>query len=227
MVAAGIPYFVFSSTCATYGVPQSLPLTETHPQGPINPYGHSKRMVEQILWDFDQAHGLKSVIFRYFNAAGADPQGRLGEDHDPETHLIPLVLQTALGRRSAITIFGTDYDTWDGTCVRDYVHVTDLAQAHLLGLEYLLQNGETAAFNLGNNQGFSVRQVIDAARSITGHAIPVIESDRRPGDPPSLVGSSDRAKTVLGWVPQYGDLETLMGHAWQWHQNRHGLIQNP
>ncbi|MGA1627029.1 MAG: UDP-glucose 4-epimerase GalE, partial [Prochlorothrix sp.] len=204
MVDHHIPHFVFSSTCATYGIPHHLPIDENHPQAPINPYGHSKQMVEQILRDFDTAHGLQSVIFRYFNAAGADPQGRLGEDHTPETHLIPLVLQTALGQRSAISIFGTDYDTPDGTCIRDYVHVTDLAQAHILGLDYLRQGGTTQVFNLANNHGFSVRQVIDTARSVTGHPIPVIESDRRPGDPPSLVGSSELARTRLGWVPHYG-----------------------
>ncbi len=222
MVAAGISRFVFSSTCATYGVPQAIPLTEDHPQAPINPYGHSKLMVEQILRDFEGAYGLKSVIFRYFNAAGADPQGRLGEDHQPETHLIPLVLQTALGQRSAITIFGTDYDTPDGTCLRDYIHVTDLAQAHLLGLEYLLAGGETNTFNLGNGNGFSVRQVIDSARFITNHGIPVVESDRRPGDPPALVGSSAKAQAILGWLPQYADLNLMVTHAWQWHQQRHG-----
>lgn len=222
MVAAKISNFVFSSTCATYGVPQTIPLMEDHGQFPINPYGHTKRMVEQVLQDFEVAYGLKSVIFRYFNAAGADPLGRLGEDHNPETHLIPLVLQTALGLRSAMTIFGTDYDTPDGTCIRDYIHVSDLAAAHILGLEYLLAGGETIALNLGNGQGFSVREVIAAAKAVTGREIPVVESDRRPGDPAMLVGSGAKAQQILGWASEYGDLKTIVAHAWQWHQKRHG-----
>lgn len=222
MVAAQIPYFVFSSTCATYGVPSVVPIPEDHPQAPINPYGASKLMVERILADFDQAYNLRSVCFRYFNAAGADPEGRLGEDHNPETHLIPLVLMTALGKRPSVAMFGTDYPTPDGTCVRDYIHVTDLAQAHVLGLQYLLQGGQSDRFNLGNGNGFSVREVIDTARRVTGHPIPAEARDRRPGDPPALVGSSDRARQVLGWQPQYADLETILTHAWQWHRQRHG-----
>ncbi|MBW4522427.1 MAG: UDP-glucose 4-epimerase GalE [Scytolyngbya sp. HA4215-MV1] len=221
MVAASIKKFVFSSTCATYGIPDLIPIPEHHPQNPINPYGASKLMVEKILADFDVAHELKAVCFRYFNAAGADPDGLLGEDHNPETHLIPLVLLTALGRRDEISIFGTDYPTVDGTCVRDYIHVSDLATAHVLGLEYLLKGGESQAFNLGNGLGFSVREVIEAARKITGQVIPVQECDRRPGDPPALVGSSDKARMLLGWQPQYTDLSSLMAHAWSWHQKRH------
>ncbi|MEB3313929.1 MAG: UDP-glucose 4-epimerase GalE [Cyanobacteriota bacterium] len=222
MVEAGVKHLVFSSTCATYGVPQVLPIPEDHPQQPINPYGTTKLMVERILADYDRAYDLRSVCFRYFNAAGAHPEGILGEDHDPETHLIPLVLQTALGKRSAIHIYGTDYPTQDGTCIRDYIHVCDLADAHVLGLQYLLKGGETTVFNLGNGNGFSVRQVIEAATRVTGRAIPVLESDRRPGDPPSLVGGSQRARQVLGWNPQYSDIDTILTHAWRWHQQRHG-----
>ncbi|WP_030007471.1 UDP-glucose 4-epimerase GalE [Picosynechococcus sp. NKBG042902] len=222
MIAAGVTQFVFSSTCATYGEPSEIPIPEAHPQNPINPYGMSKLMVEKMLWDFDRAYGLRSVMFRYFNAAGADPEGNLGEDHNPETHLIPLVLFAALGKRDSISIFGTDYPTPDGTCVRDYIHVSDLADAHVLGLEYLLQGGVTEAFNLGNGNGFSVKEVIEAARKITAKEIKAIATDRRPGDPPSLVGSSEKARTILGWQPQYADLETILKHAWHWHQRRHG-----
>ena len=221
MVAASIPKFVFSSTCATYGVPKAVPIPEDHPQDPINPYGQTKLMVEKILADFDHAYGFKSVRFRYFNAAGADPQGRLGEDHNPETHLIPLVLLAALGKRDAISIFGTDYATPDGTCIRDYIHVADLAQAHVLGLEYLLKGGDSQIFNLGNGSGFSVKEVIEAARRITEREIKAVECDRRPGDPPALVGSSQKARELLGWQPQYTDIDTIIRHAWQWHQKRH------
>jgi UDP-glucose 4-epimerase len=224
MCEAGIKNFVFSSTCATYGVPQQIPISENQPQQPINPYGMSKLMVEQILSDFDHAYGLRSVRFRYFNAAGADPQCRLGEDHEPETHLIPLVLLTAMGKRESISVFGTDYDTPDGTCIRDYIHVTDLAQAHILGLEHLLKGGSTEVFNLGNGKGFSIEQVIEAARVVTGRPIPVTLADRRLGDPPTLVGSGEKAKRLLGWQPQYAELETILEHAWQWHQKRHGDI---
>lgn len=222
MVSASIKRLVFSSTCATYGVPQQVPIPESHPQAPINPYGQSKLMVEQILRDFDQAHQLQSVCFRYFNAAGADPQGRLGEDHNPETHLLPLALLTALGQRDSLSIFGTDYPTADGTCVRDYIHVSDLASAHVLGLEYLLEGGRSDIFNLGNGGGFSVREVIDTVEQITGRPVKAIESPRRPGDPPALVGSSDRARQVLGWQPQYSALSDMVAHAWNWHQKRHG-----
>lgn len=222
MLAAQVKRFVFSSTCATYGVPQFIPLTEDHPQNPISPYGTTKLMVERILADFSTAYGMKSVYFRYFNAAGADPEGRLGEDHNPESHLIPLVLMTALGKRPSISIFGTDYPTPDGTCIRDYIHVTDLADAHVLGLKYLLEGGQTNVFNLGNGNGFSVREVIETARRITEREIPVVECDRRPGDPPILVGSAERARSILGWQPQYADLDQIIAHAWNWHQKRHG-----
>lgn len=221
MVAAGIDKFVFSSTCATYGVPKTLPIPEDHPQDPINPYGTTKLMTEQILKDFAKAYGLRSAIFRYFNAAGADPEGRLGEDHHPETHLIPLILMTALGKRDAISIYGTDYPTPDGTCVRDYIHVNDLAQAHVLGIEYLIKGGESEIFNLGNGNGFSVRETIAAAKRVTGKDFKVVESDRRPGDSPILVGSSEKARTILNWQPQYADIESIITHAWQWHQKRH------
>nr|WP_026097980.1 UDP-glucose 4-epimerase GalE [Baaleninema simplex] len=223
MRSASVDKFVFSSTCATYGIPQFMPLTEDHPQTPINPYGYSKLFVEQMLSDFDTAYGLKSVRFRYFNAAGADPQGRLGEDHDPETHLVPLVLQAALGTRESIAIFGTDYDTPDGTCVRDYIHVCDLAQAHVLGLEYLLKGGRSQTFNLGNGNGFSVKEVIEVAREVTGREIPVKLGERRSGDTPVLVGSSAKAREILGWQPQYAELHDIVAHAWQWHQKRHGF----
>ncbi|WP_298616522.1 UDP-glucose 4-epimerase GalE [uncultured Thermosynechococcus sp.] len=222
MVAAGIPYFVFSSTAAVYGLPPEVPIQETCPCAPINPYGCSKWMVEQIVGDLGRAYGLKSVIFRYFNAAGADPYSRLGEDHHPETHLIPLVLQAAMGRRPHIVIYGTDYPTPDGTCIRDYIHVVDLAQAHVLGLKYLLGGGNSAIFNLGNGQGFSVRQIIETAQRVTGCPIPVVEGDRRAGDPAILIANSDRARAILGWKPRYPDIEQIIQHAWQWHQYRHG-----
>jgi UDP-glucose 4-epimerase len=221
MVDASIKNFVFSSTCATYGVPTIVPIPEDHPQNPINPYGATKLMVERILADFDVAYDFRSVRFRYFNAAGADPSGLLGEDHNPETHLIPLVLQTALGKRESVSIFGTDYPTDDGTCVRDYIHVNDLADAHVLGLEYLLKDGDSAVFNLGNGSGFSVREVIDTARKVTGKQIAVVECDRRPGDPPALIGSGDKARQILGWEPKYASLQDIITHAWQWHQQRH------
>jgi UDP-glucose 4-epimerase len=222
MLAASVKKFVFSSTCATYGVPQVVPIPEDHPQAPINPYGATKLMVERMLQDFRAAYDFKSVYFRYFNAAGADPEGRIGEDHNPETHLIPLVLQTALGKRESVSVFGTDYPTPDGTCIRDYIHVTDLAIAHVLGLEYLLQGGDTGVFNLGNGNGFSVKEVIEAARQVTGREIKVVEGDRRPGDPPALVGSSEKARSILGWNPQYADINSIIRHAWDWHQKRHG-----
>ncbi|MDJ0648497.1 MAG: UDP-glucose 4-epimerase GalE [Xenococcaceae cyanobacterium MO_188.B19] len=222
MLAANINKFVFSSTCAVYGMPKQIPMTEEHPHNPLSPYAASKDMVETILKDFDQAFGLKSVAFRYFNASGADPSGKLGEDHQPETHLIPLALLTALGKRESLYIFGTDYDTPDGTAVRDYIHVNDLAAAHVLGLEYLLAGGDSEVFNLGNGNGFSVKDVIETARQVTGLPIPALESDRRPGDAPILVGSSAKARQILNWNPRYGDLTTIIEDAWRWHQQRHG-----
>lgn len=221
MRAHGISNFVFSSTCATYGDPQQIPIDENHPQNPINPYGAGKLAVERVLKDYDPAYGLKSVIFRYFNAAGADPDTLFGEDHNPETHLIPLILQAAAGKRKAISVFGSDYDTPDGTCIRDYIHVTDLAQAHVLGLEYLLEHQVSQIFNLGNGSGFSVKEVIDTAKQVTGKEIAIDMCPRRAGDPAILIGSSDKARQTLGWQPQYADLSTIVKHAWAWHQARH------
>ncbi|MEL6492425.1 MAG: UDP-glucose 4-epimerase GalE [Cyanobacteria bacterium J06634_6] len=225
MVAASVKRIVFSSTCATYGVPSVVPIPEDHLQNPINPYGTSKLIVEKMLADFDVAYGLKSVIFRYFNAAGADPEGLIGEDHSPETHLIPLVLLTALGKRDTISIFGSDYPTEDGTCIRDYIHVRDLATAHRLGLEYLFENDHSQIFNLGNGCGFSVKEVIATARKVTQRTIEAVPCDRRPGDPPSLVGSAEKARSVLGWDPKFSALEDMLSHAWQWHLNRHGSVE--
>ncbi|WP_204152803.1 UDP-glucose 4-epimerase GalE [Leptolyngbya sp. CCY15150] len=222
MVAASVKTLVFSSTCALYGVPETFPIREDQPHQPMSPYAASKGMVERMLADFDVAHGLKSVCFRYFNASGAHPNGRLGEDHDPETHLIPLVLLTAMGKRPAIAIFGTDYPTPDGTCIRDYIHVCDLADAHVRGVDYLLRGGTSDVFNLGNGNGFSVRKVIEQAKQITGRKFTVLERDRRPGDPPILVGSSEKARQILNWQPRYPDLRDSIAHAWQWHQVRHG-----
>jgi UDP-glucose 4-epimerase len=221
MVDASIKKFVFSSTCATYGLPQEVPLVETHPQVPINPYGRSKLMVENILADFDHAYGLKSICLRYFNAAGADPSGQLGEDHSPETHLIPLVLLTALGQRDHISVFGSDYPTPDGTCVRDYIHVLDLAEAHLLALKYLQTRNQSDAFNLGNGNGFSVKEVIDVAKKISGKDFKVKFEDRRPGDPAALIGSAEKAKNLLGWQPSRNNLATIIEHAFEWHKKRH------
>ncbi len=225
MMAASVKNIIFSSTCATYGVPTRVPISESDPQNPINPYGMSKLMVEKMLADFDRAYGLKSVIFRYFNAAGADPSGMLGEDHTPETHLIPLVLMTALNKRDSVSIFGTDYHTKDGSCVRDYIHVSDLAQAHVLGLEYILKESQSQIFNLGNGNGFSVKQIVETARKVTGKSITAIECDRRPGDPPVLVGSGEKAKKILGWQPQYPDIFSILSHAWNWHKQRHGISE--
>lgn len=213
-----IKYFVFSSTCATYGHPQKTPIDEDHPQNPINPYGKTKRMIEEILQDYRNAYGLKYISLRYFNAAGADPETEVGEDHDPETHLIPLVLDAAIGKRKDIKVFGTDYQTPDGTCIRDYIHVTDLAQAHILALQRLMDGADSNAYNLGNGQGFSVLEIIERARKITGKNITVENSDRRPGDPPVLIASNEKAVKELGWKPQYADIDDIIGTAWRWHQ---------
>ena len=214
----GISKFVFSSTCATYGVPQCSPIDETHQQYPINPYGASKLMVERMLADFGVAHELQSVSLRYFNAAGADIDGDIGEDHDPETHLIPLVLDAAAGVRPDITIFGSDYNTPDGTCVRDYVHVSDLADAHVLALKALEQGMSTTAFNLGNGQGFSVQELIDVAKNVTNRGIMVKNGPRRAGDPDRLVGDANKAINELGWAPKLSGLDAIISSAWQWHQ---------
>ena len=215
--------FIFSSTAAIFGEPESTLIDEQHPQRPINPYGRSKRMVEEMLADYDSAYGLRSVSLRYFNAAGADPEGDLGERHDPESHLIPLVLQAASGRRDHIAIYGDDYATPDGTCIRDYVHVWDLCSAHLLALEHLLADGESDAFNLGNGTGFSVQEVIDTARRVTGQPIQEIIQERRPGDPAVLVADSKKARQILGWEPRFEGLRTIIAHAWKW-EKKHGTI---
>lgn len=216
MRAHGVDKFIFSSTAAIFGEPEYVPIGETHPQSPINPYGWSKRMVEQVLADYDRAYNLKSVCLRYFNAAGAHPDGLLGERHDPETHLIPLVLQAAAGHRPHITVFGRDYDTPDGTCIRDYIHILDLAEAHWLALQHLQSGGETRAYNLGNGNGYSVNEVIETARRITGRAIPVQEGQRREGDPARLVADAGKIQQELGWQPLYADLDTIVKHVWNW-----------
>ncbi len=210
--------FIFSSTAAIFGDPVYVPIDEAHQKQPINPYGRSKWMVEQMLEDYDSAYGLKSICLRYFNAAGADAEGELGECHEPETHLIPLLLQVASGRRPDITVYGDNYATADGTCVRDYIHVEDLCSAHLLALETLLAGGGSTRYNLGNGNGFSVREVIDAVRRVTGRDIAVVHGERRVGDPPTLVADANRARASLQWIPRYPDLDTIVAHAWVWEQ---------
>ena len=218
MVAHGVKSFIFSSTAATFGEPEYTPIDEVHPKKPINPYGHSKLMVEQILSDFDHAYDLKSVCLRYFNAAGADPEGELGERHIPETHLIPLVLQAASGRRESITVFGADYDTPDGTCIRDYIHINDLCSAHLLSLEHLVAGGESKAYNMGNGQGYSIKELIDVAKEVTGNDFKVVMGERRDGDPARLVADASLLQKELGWQPQYPELEVIIRHAWAWEE---------
>lgn len=218
MLKYQVTNIVFSSTCATYGVPLQLPITESHPQHPINPYGASKMMVERIIRDYGQAYGLRSVVLRYFNAAGADPCCRIGERHDPETHLIPLVLEAA-AQGTPVHIFGNDYDTVDGTCVRDYIHVNDLAVAHELAMKYIFDTGQSAVFNLGNEQGFSVNEVIRIAESVTGKTIDARYSARRPGDPAVLIAAADLAKSDLGWKPSYNTLSGIVETAWDWQKN--------
>lgn len=214
-----IPHFVFSSTCATYGAPIAIPIPEAHPQWPINPYGAGKLMIERMLTDFEQAHGLRSVSLRYFNAAGADPDGEIGECHNPETHLIPLVLDVAASFRSEIKIFGEDYSTPDGTCIRDYIHVTDLADAHIRALNYLIQGGTSVQMNLGTGTGYSVKEVIATTGKVTGRKIFVTSGARRPGDPPQLVAKATTAEKLLGWAPVHSRLEEIIGTAWAWHQS--------
>ena len=220
--AHGVRDMIFSSTCAVYGVPESVPITEDMALNPINPYGNTKLAIEKLLEDYGVAYGMRSVRLRYFNAAGADPEAETGEDHTPETHLIPLVLDAAIGRRDSITINGDDYDTPDGTCVRDYIHVTDLARAHVLALEYLVGGGETLAVNLGNSRGHSVREVVETARRVTGRDFRVDVGPRREGDPPVLVGSNEMARRVLGWSPERSEMETIIEDAWRWHRKRFG-----
>jgi UDP-glucose 4-epimerase len=218
MCKHNVKRIIFSSTAATFGEPKYTPIDETHPQTPINPYGRSKLMIEQILSDYDQAYGLKSVCLRYFNAAGADPEGQLGERHDPETHLIPLVLQTASGRRQEIKVFGQDYDTPDGTCIRDYIHVCDLCDAHWLALEYLFKTSSSQSFNLGNGSGFSVKEVIDTAKLVTQKEIKAVYTSRRKGDPAVLVADSTSARTILKWNPKITNIESIVEHAWKWER---------
>jgi len=220
-VAAGCPHFVFSSTCATYGDQDNVVLDEDSVQLPINSYGASKRAIEDILDNFGAAFGLNHVIFRYFNVAGCDPDGEVGEFHQPETHLIPLMLDAIAGKRAALTIFGTDYDTPDGTCIRDYVHVCDLVDAHVLGLKWLENGKGSRVFNLGTGAGFSVRDVVDHSRAVTNKDVPIVEGDRRPGDCTKLVSGSARAIKELGWAPERSNLATMIDHAWKWHQTGH------
>ena len=219
MVAHGLDKIVFSSTAATYGEPEKVPILETDRTEPTNTYGETKLAMEKMFKWTDRAHGLKYVSLRYFNACGAHVSGKIGEAHSPETHLIPLILQVPLGQREYISIFGDDYDTSDGTCIRDYIHVTDLAQAHILAVDYLMKGNESNIFNLGNGVGFTVKEVIDTARKVTGHEIPARIAERRAGDPARLIASSDKARQVLLWKPEHADLEEIISTAWNWHKN--------
>jgi len=214
----GVNKLIFSSSCATYGEPETLPITEEQEQHPINPYGRTKLMMENILDDLDVAHGMKSVCLRYFNAAGADPEGELGEDHSPETHLLPLILRTALGLQGALTVFGDNYPTADGTCIRDYIHITDLAQAHYLALAHLLDGGDSKKYNLGNGNGYSILDAINTACRVTGRTINYDFAERRAGDPAVLVGSAEKVMKELGWKPEFNTLETILETAWNWHK---------
>ncbi|GKT11802.1 MAG: UDP-glucose 4-epimerase [Thiomicrorhabdus sp.] len=227
MVRHNIKNFIFSSTAATFGEPEYSPIDELHPQKPINPYGSSKLMVERVLQDYASAYDLNSVCLRYFNACGADPEGELGECHDPETHLIPLILQAASGRRDSITVFGRDYDTEDGTCIRDYIHINDLCSAHALALDFVVSGKDSGAlsYNLGNGQGFSVQQVIDVVEKVVsadGYSLTIKDGERRVGDPAVLVADATLAKKALNWLPEFGDLEMIIGHAWRWELKRVG-----
>ncbi|WJE15328.1 UDP-glucose 4-epimerase GalE [Halobacillus sp. ACCC02827] len=218
MAKHGVDKIVFSSTAAVYGEPEQVPIQETDRTVPTNPYGETKLAIEKMLRWTEEAHGIKHVVLRYFNVAGADPDGRIGEDHRPESHLIPIILQVAQGKREKIMMFGDDYDTPDGTCIRDYIHVNDLVDAHLLALAKLEKSGESATYNLGNGNGFSVKEVVDAARRVTGHPIPAEVAPRRAGDPAQLVASSEKAMEELGWIPKYAGLETMIQTAWNWFQ---------
>ena len=223
MARHGVDKFILSSTAAVYGEPENLPILETEPTEPTNPYGRSKLFIEKVLEDCDASHGLKYISLRYFNAAGASKDGEIGEDHSPETHLIPLVLQVALRQREYIEIYGTDWDTPDGTCIRDYIHVMDLAEAHISAAQRLMEGGESGVYNLGCQSGYSVREIISIAREVTGKPIPAVESARRPGDPARLVASSEKIKSELGWNPRYDDPERIIATAWKWHSaNPHG-----
>lgn len=221
MIAHDVKKFIFSSTCATFGEPEYIPVDEKHPQKPLSPYGHTKLMVEQILRDYEVAYGLKYIILRYFNASGADPDCEIGEDHTPETHLIPLVLDAAIGKRENISVFGTDYGTKDGTCVRDYIHINDLAKAHMLGLEWMIKNNLSNNFNLGNGEGFSVKQIIDVAKKVTGKDIAVNYTDKRDGDPAVVIGSYEKIEKYLGWKPEFNNIEDIIETAWNWHKKRY------
>lgn len=224
MVKYNVKKFIFSSTCATYGVPLQIPITESHPQNPINPYGKTKFMVENILEDYDRAYGIKHVNLRYFNASGADPESEIGEWHNPETHLIPLALYNALKITDSITVFGTDYDTEDGTCIRDYIHVNDIASAHILALDYLNKKNRSDNFNLGNGNGFSVKEVIDTVERISGNKLNIIYGERREGDPPILVGSSQKAREVLGWKTEFYKIENIVETAYIWHKKNRDRV---
>lgn len=219
MVKNNVGKIVFSSTAATYGEPENIPILESDRTCPTNPYGETKLAMEKMFKWTAEAHGLRYVSLRYFNACGADESGTIGEAHNPESHLIPLILQVPNGKRETISIYGTDYDTPDGTCIRDYIHVTDLAQAHILAVQYLNNGGESDIFNLGNGVGYSVREVIETARKVTGHPIPATETSRRAGDPARLVASSEKAKSVLGWKPVHDSLEEIIASAWNWHKD--------
>ena len=219
MVKNNVGKIVFSSTAATYGEPENIPILETDRTCPTNPYGETKLAMEKMFKWTAEAHGLRYVSLRYFNACGADESSIIGEAHNPESHLIPLILQVPNGKRETISIYGTDYDTPDGTCIRDYIHVTDLAQAHILAVQYLNNGGKSDIFNLGNGVGYSVREVIETARKVTGHPIPATETSRRAGDPARLVASSEKAKSVLGWKPVHDSLEEIIASAWNWHKN--------
>jgi len=216
----GVSRIVFSSTAATYGEPENVPILESDRTVPTNTYGETKLAMEKMMRWFDEAHGIKYVSLRYFNAAGAHESGRIGEDHNPETHLVPLILQAALGKRPHISVFGDDYPTEDGTCIRDYIHVSDLADAHVLALEKLRRGGASDIYNLGNGKGYSVRQVIEVARKVTGHPIPAVVEPRRAGDPAVLVASSEKARSELGWKPSRDSLEDIVASAWAWHRSR-------
>jgi UDP-glucose 4-epimerase len=224
MLEAGVKDLIFSSTCAVYGEPAEVPISEAHPRGPVNPYGVTKYIFEMAMEDYAAAHGLRYVSLRYFNAAGADPEGELGERHDPETHLIPLVLMAAGGVRDEITVFGEDYDTPDGTCIRDYIHIFDLISAHILAYRHLKGGGKSAAFNLGSEKGYSVKEVIDVCREVTGREIKVTMGDRRPGDPPVLVASSEKIKKELGWGVEFNDLAEVVRTAWDFMVKR-GMVR--
>lgn len=213
-----VKYFIFSSTCATYGVPERMPITEDHPQKPVNPYGRSKLMIEKILQDYEKAYGIKHVNLRYFNAAGADPEGEIGEWHEPETHLIPLAIYAALRCVDYLKIFGTDYPTKDGTCIRDYIHVCDLADAHIKALEYLRSSNKGDSFNLGNGDGYSVKEIIDIVKKISGKDFRVVKADRREGDPPVLISSHKKAEKILKWLPRYNAIDTIIETAWSWYE---------